>query len=58
MNSLFFSAAWEEHVQTLELVFKRLLEAHLTVKLAKCEFARARGTYLGKLVGQGQVRPV
>lgn len=53
-----YSAMWEEHVQTLELVFKRLLEAHLTLNLAKCEFAKARVTYLGKLVGQGQVRPV
>lgn len=53
-----YSATWEEHVQTLELVIKRLLEAHLTLNLAKCEFAKARVTYLGKLVGQGQVRPV
>lgn len=32
--------------------------ANLTVNLAKCEFARATVTYLGKVVGQGQVRPV
>ncbi len=39
-------------------MLKRLNEASLTLNLAKCEFARAVVTYLGKLVGQGQVRPV
>lgn len=28
------------------------------INLAKCEFAKAIVTYLGKVVGQGQVRPV
>ncbi len=28
------------------------------MNLAKCEFARATVTYLGRIVGQGQVRPV
>lgn len=35
-----------------------MLQAKLTVNLAKCEFARATVVYLGKVVGQGQVRPV
>ncbi len=35
-----------------------MIEASLTLNLAKCKFARAVITYLGKLVGQGQVRPV
>lgn len=35
-----------------------LTEARLTIKLAKCEFAKATVTYLGKVVGQGKVRPV
>ena len=30
----------------------------LTVNLAKCEFAKATVAYLGKVVGQGQLRPV
>lgn len=32
--------------------------AHLTVNLAKCDFACATVTYLGHVVGQGQVWPV
>ena len=35
-----------------------LSSATLTVNLAKCEFGRATVTYLGKIVGRGQVRPV
>ena len=30
----------------------------LTINLAKCEFVQATVTYLGKVVGQGEVRPV
>lgn len=33
-------------------------DASLTLNLAKCEFAKATITYLGKKVVQGQVRPV
>lgn len=32
--------------------------AALTVNLAKCEFAKATITYLGKVVGQGLISPV
>lgn len=39
-------------------MFDRLAWANLTVNLAKCEFAKGTVTYLGKIVGQGQVRPV
>lgn len=39
-------------------LFSRFEEAGLTVNLAKCEFAKATVTYLGKVVGQGCVRPV
>ena len=50
------SSSWAEHVSTLELVFKRLERASLTLNLAKCEFGKATVTYLGKQVGRGQVR--
>lgn len=33
-------------------------DGNLTINLAKCDFAKASVTYLGKVVGQGQVRPV
>lgn len=53
-----FSDTWDTHVQRLKAVFGRLAEANLTVNLAKCDFAKATVTYLGKVVGQGEVRPV
>lgn len=53
-----YSMTWEDHLCTLRLVLKRLAEASLTLNLSKCEFARAAVTYLGKTVGQGQVKPV
>ena len=53
-----FSDCWSDHVKTLEEVFERLSSANLTLNLAKCEFGKATVTYLGKVVGHGQVRPV
>ena len=53
-----YSETWETHLERIRELFTRLAEARLTVNLAKCEFARATVTYLGRVVGQGQVRPV
>uniref|UniRef100_A0A3B1J0P6 Gypsy retrotransposon integrase-like protein 1 n=1 Tax=Astyanax mexicanus TaxID=7994 RepID=A0A3B1J0P6_ASTMX len=53
-----YTSDWPTHIKTIATVFKRLEQATLTLNLAKCEFARATVTYLGKIVGQGQVRPV
>ncbi|KAL0152923.1 hypothetical protein M9458_051752 [Cirrhinus mrigala] len=53
-----FSHTWEEHLSSLDQVFKELSNASLTLNLKKCEFAKAVVTYLGKKVGQGQVKPV
>ena len=53
-----YSDTWEVHLERIRELFSRLREARLTVNLAKCEFARATVTYLGRVVGQGQVRPV
>lgn len=38
--------------------FHCLAQASLTFNLAKCEFAKATVTYLGRAVGQGQVHPI
>ncbi len=53
-----YSMSWDDHLCTLNAVLKRLAEAALTLNLSKCEFAKAVVTYFGKLVGQGQVKPV
>lgn len=52
------TSSWEEHVQVLGEVFARLAKASLTLNLAKCDFGKATVIYLGREVGQGQVRPV
>ncbi|XDV32819.1 hypothetical protein PO909_003528 [Leuciscus waleckii] len=53
-----YSVDWSEHVSSLRTVFEHLEKASLTLNLAKCEFGQATITYLGKEVGQGQVRPL
>ncbi len=53
-----FSDSWESHLKCFRAVLQRLSDARLTVNLAKCEFAKATVTYLGKVVGNGTVRPV
>uniref|UniRef100_A0A671UEB7 Gypsy retrotransposon integrase-like protein 1 n=1 Tax=Sparus aurata TaxID=8175 RepID=A0A671UEB7_SPAAU len=53
-----YSNSWHEHIRQLKAVFTRLCDANLTLNLAKCEFGRATVEYLGKVVGQGQVKPV
>jgi hypothetical protein len=56
-DAIIYSDTWEEHVQRIRAFFDRLMEANLTVNLAKSEFAQAFVTYLGHVVGQGQVKP-
>lgn len=53
-----YSEAWYSHLKRIRALFGRLVEAKLTINLSKCEFAKATVTYLGKVVGRGQVRPV
>ena len=53
-----YSDTWEEHLQTMQELFQRLSEAQLTVNLAKSEFGCATVTFLGHVVGQGQIKPV
>lgn len=53
-----YSEEWSEHLDRIRALFTRLVDACLTVNLAKCEFAQATVVYLGKIVGQGQVMPV
>ncbi|KAL1254353.1 hypothetical protein QQF64_016582 [Cirrhinus molitorella] len=53
-----FSDIWGEHLSVLHAVFSRLRDAYLTLNLAKCVFGQATVVYLGKQVGQGEVKPV
>lgn len=55
---MIFSDTWAKHMQFIRKLFQHFQDAHLYVNFAKCEFARATVTHLGKVVGQGQVKPV
>ena len=51
------SPTWDEHLQHIQNVFQHLREAGLTVKPKKCQFRMSNCTYLGHIVGNGQVKP-
>lgn len=46
------------HLDRIEKLFVCLAHACLTSNLAKCEFAKATVSYLGRVVGQGKVCPL
>ena len=48
---------WNHHLGTIKAFFDKLSEAKLTINLAKSEFCHATLTFLGHVVGQGQVKP-
>ncbi|XP_068236908.1 uncharacterized protein [Palaemon carinicauda] len=48
---------WEEHVNMLKCLFRRLEVAGLTINLKNYVFCKATVTYLGHIVGDGNVRP-
>ena len=54
---LVYSNTWNDHLNHLRALFDRLNKANLVVNLMKSEFAKAKVTYLGHVVGQGQVLP-
>ena len=51
------STTWQEHLQHIRAVMNKLQDAGLTVKPKKCQFATACCTYLGHVVGNGDVCP-
>lgn len=57
-DSIVYSASWADHINSLCEVFNRLKCASVTLNLAKCEFGKGTMTYLGRQVGQEQVRPI
>jgi hypothetical protein len=51
------SDTWEEHLEHLQEVFRRLAAANLHVKVRKCQFGRAKAHYLGHIIGHGKIEP-
>lgn len=46
---------WEEHVNSLEALFKRIKEANLTVRPTKCRFGYSKVDFLGHNLGEGEI---
>ena len=57
-DAIIYSEEWNQHLEIIREFFKRLSDAKLTINLLKSEFCHANLTFLGHIVGQGQVRPV
>ena len=57
-DAIIYSDTWEEHLSTIRQFYDRLSDAKLTINLSKSEFACATVTFLGHVVGQGQIKPV
>ena len=55
---IIYSDNWSDHVKQIRTFFDKLKEAKLTINLAKCEFGCAQVSYLGHVVGQGEVKPI
>lgn len=53
-----YSNSFVQHMSQLRQLFDKLSEANLTVNLAKSDFCRATVTYLGHIVGDGQIKPI
>ena len=52
-----FSATMEEHVQKLEVIFKRLEQANFNIQPEKCVFATDTVEYLGHVCTPSGIRP-
>ena len=53
---IIFSTTFEEHLDRLEAVFSRLKQHNLNLKPSKCEFFKAKVTYLGHVVSEEGIR--
>ena len=49
---------FSEHVQGIRELFQKLTDVGLTINLLKSEIGKGHVTYLGYVVGSGQVKPV
>eukprot|EP00794_Sanderia_malayensis_P019749 gene19749-21686_t len=52
-----FSNTFEEHLQSLKLVFQKLRESNMSLKLSKCVFATRKVDFLGFDLSNSGIRP-
>ncbi|MCA6379581.1 MAG: retroviral-like aspartic protease family protein, partial [Cytophagales bacterium] len=54
---LCYSNTFEEHLQHLEILFQRLREANIKLKVSKCTFGMFKVLYLGYIVSSAGIAP-
>ena len=54
---IIFSKSFEEHLAHMDLVFTRLREANIKLKVSKCHFANPEVIYLGHIVSRNGIQP-
>ena len=57
-DAIIYNDEWNHHMGTIKAFFDKLSEAKLIINIAKIEFCHASLTFLGHVVGQGQVTPI
>ena len=57
-DAIIYRDEWNHHLGTIKAFFDKLSEAKLTINLAKSEFSHATLTFLGHVVGHGQIKPI
>ena len=54
---LCFSESLEDHIKHLEMIFQRLRQHSLKLKLKKCNFLQSETSYLGYKITRGGIKP-
>ena len=54
---IFSRGSYEDHLEKIEDIFRRLSEAGLKLKLSKCSFLKQELEYLGHIVSPNGIRP-
>ena len=57
-DAIIYNHEWNHHLGTIKAFFDKLSEAKLTINLAKSELCHASLTFLGHVMGQGQVKSI
>ena len=54
---LIYSKTWDEHLEHIQVVFNRLRDAGLKLKMSKCEFLKQEVNYLGHVISASGIKP-
>ena len=55
---IIYSSTPEEHLEHIRMVFEKLRDAKLSMKLSKCHFFTKEIQYLGDILGKEGIKPV